>query len=62
MYPVIVEPTLRLRMQNYLWAIGYGVFVLAAGLAVVADGGEKHRRPPCQRHRQHRVTRPSRND
>ena len=41
MYPVIVEPTLRLRMQNNLWAIGYGVFVLAAGLAVVAGWRRK---------------------
>jgi len=41
MYPVLVEPTLRLRMQNYLWAIGYGAFVLAAGLAVVAGWRRK---------------------
>ena len=36
MYPVLVEPMLRLRMQNHLWAIGYGGFVLLACLAVAA--------------------------
>ena len=41
MYPVIVEPALRLRMQNSLWAIGYGVFVLAAGVSVVAGWRRK---------------------
>jgi len=35
-YPVVVEPALRLRVQNNLWAITYGVFVLAAALAIVA--------------------------
>jgi spermidine synthase len=43
MYPVIVEPALRLRMQNSLWAIGYGVFVLAAGVSVVAGWRRKVR-------------------
>jgi spermidine synthase len=36
MYPVLVEPMLRLRMQNQLWAIGYGGFVVLACLAVAA--------------------------
>ena len=43
LYPVIIEPTLRLRIQNHFWAIGYGVFVLAACLAVVA--GWRRRTP-----------------
>lgn len=43
MYPVIIEPALRLRMQNQLWAIGYGVFVLAACLAVAAGWRRKAR-------------------
>jgi hypothetical protein len=36
LYPVVIEPALRLRTQNHLWAIGYGVFVIAACLAVAA--------------------------
>ena len=36
MYPVLVEPMLRLWTQNQLWTIGYAVFVIAAGLAVAA--------------------------
>jgi len=35
-YPLVIEPTLRLRLQNQLWAIGYGEFVLAACIAVAA--------------------------
>ena len=45
MYPVLIEPTLRLRIQNHLWAIGYGVFVLAACLAVAAGWRRQARRP-----------------
>jgi spermidine synthase len=41
MYPVLIEPALRLRMQNQLWLIGYGVFVLAACLAVGAGWRRK---------------------
>ena len=44
MYPVLIEPSLRLRMQNTVWAIGYGVFVLAACLAVAAGWKRKARR------------------
>ena len=36
MYPVLIEPALRLRTQNQLWAIAYGAFVLAACLAIGA--------------------------
>ena len=36
MYPLVIEPMLPLQIQNRLWAIGYGVFVLAACLAVAA--------------------------
>ena len=36
MYPLVIEPMLPLRIQNHLWAIGYGVFVLAACLSVAA--------------------------
>jgi len=43
MYPVIIEPTLRLRLQNSLWAIGYGVFVLAACVSVAAGRRRKAR-------------------
>jgi hypothetical protein len=43
MYPVIIEPTLRLRLQNSLWAIGYGVFVLAACVSVAAGWRRKAR-------------------
>lgn len=43
MYPVIIEPALRLRIQNQLWAIGYGVFVLAACLSVAAGWRRKAR-------------------
>jgi spermidine synthase len=43
MYPVIIEPALRLRTQNQVWAIGYGVFVLAACLALAA--GWRRRAP-----------------
>ena len=35
-YPALIEPALRLRMQNHVWAIGYGVFVAAACLSVAA--------------------------
>ena len=41
MYPLLIEPMLPLRVQNHVWAIGYGVFVLAACLAVAA--GWRHR-------------------
>jgi hypothetical protein len=41
MYPVAVEPMLRLRTQNLFWAVAYGAFVVAAGLAVAA--GRKRR-------------------
>jgi hypothetical protein len=43
MYPVIIEPMLPLRIQNHLWAIGYGVFVLAACLSVAAGWRYKSR-------------------
>ena len=46
MYPVLIEPTLRLRMQNQLWTIGYGVFVLAACLSVAAGWRRKARGGP----------------
>jgi hypothetical protein len=36
-YPVIIEPTLRLRVQNHVWEIVYAVFVLAACCAVAAS-------------------------
>ena len=36
MYPVAIEPMLRLRTQNQLWTIGYGGFVVAACVAVAA--------------------------
>ena len=41
----IIEPMLRLRTQNQLWAIGYGVFVVAACLASPPAGGERHETP-----------------
>jgi hypothetical protein len=41
MYPVLIEPTLRLQAQNHVWAIVYGVFALAACLAVVAGWRRK---------------------
>ncbi len=41
MYPVLIEPALRLRTQNRFWAVGYGVFVLAACLAVAAGWRRK---------------------
>jgi hypothetical protein len=43
MYPLVVEPTLRLRIQNQLWAIAFGVFALAACLSVVAAWRRKAR-------------------
>ena len=43
MYPVVIEPALRLRMQNHLWAIGYGAFVVAACVAVAAGWRRKAR-------------------
>jgi hypothetical protein len=43
MYPVLVEPMLRLRTQTQLWTIGYGGFVVAACLAVAA--GWRRRAP-----------------
>ena len=45
-YPAIIEPTLRLRMQSHLWAIGYGVFVVAACLALAAGWRRKARNAP----------------
>src|SRR5262245_16204012 len=36
LYPVAVEPLLRLSTQNRWWAAGYGVFVVLACLAVAA--------------------------
>jgi len=46
MYPVLIEPMLRLRIQSRLWAIGYGVFVLAACLSVAAGWRRKARKAP----------------
>ena len=46
MYPLVVEPTLRLRIQNQLWAIGFGVFALAACLSVMAGWRRKAREAP----------------
>src|SRR5262245_11754328 len=43
MYPIVVEPMLRLQTQNRIWTIGYAGFVVAAGLAVAA--GWRHRAP-----------------
>jgi hypothetical protein len=43
LYPLVVEPTLRLRIQNQVWAIGFGVFALAACLSVVAGWRRKAR-------------------
>ncbi len=43
MYPALIEPALRLRTQNRFWAVGYGVFVLAACLAVAAGWKRKAR-------------------
>ena len=43
MYPILIEPTLRLRTQNSLWTIGYGVFVLAACVSVAAGGRRRAR-------------------
>ena len=43
MYPVLIEPMLPLQIQNHLWAIGYGVFVLAACLSVAAGWRYKAR-------------------
>ena len=66
MYPVLIEPALRLRTQNQLWAIGYGVFVLAACLAVAAGWRRKARRPTAaqaaarrRRIGRHAATRPA---
>jgi len=42
-YPLVIEPALRLRMQNHLWAIGYGAFVVAACVAVAAGWRRKAR-------------------
>ena len=33
-YPLVIEPMLPLRMQNQIWAVVYGAFVLAACLSV----------------------------
>ena len=46
LYPVLVEPMLRLRMQTQFWTIGYAGFVVAAGLAVAAGW---RRRTPATR-------------
>ena len=43
-YPAIVEPTLRLRTQNVAWAIAYGVFAVAACVAMLA-GWQRRRKP-----------------
>ncbi len=40
-YPVIIEPTLRLQVQNHVWEIVYAVFVLAACCAVAAGWRRK---------------------
>jgi spermidine synthase len=46
MYPVVIEPALRLRIQSHFWAIGYGVFVVAACLAVAAGWRRRARGTP----------------
>src|SRR5262245_56696594 len=46
MYPILIEPMLRLRMQSQVWTIGYAGFVVAAGLAVAA--GWRRRSPGHQ--------------
>jgi spermidine synthase len=43
MYPVVIEPLLPLRMQNHLWEIGYGVFVVAACLSMAVGWRHKAR-------------------
>jgi spermidine synthase len=45
-YPLVVEPMLRLRIQNQLWAIGFGGFALAACLSVVAGWRRKAQEAP----------------
>ena len=44
MYPLVIEPMLRLRTQNQLWAIGYGGFVVGRPASPSA-GGEEAREP-----------------
>jgi hypothetical protein len=44
-YPTLIEPALRLRSQNGYWAIGYGAFVAAACLSIVAAWRRQVRTP-----------------
>lgn len=37
-YPFLVEPLLRLRVQSWLWGLGFAVFVLACGACAVRAG------------------------
>lgn len=50
-YPLAVEPLLGLQMQRGLWAWGYGLFVLAAGLCAVRawGAGAEEVAPPRER-------------
>jgi SAM-dependent methyltransferase len=37
-YPFLVEPLLRLRVQSWLWGLGFAVFALACGACAVRAG------------------------
>ena len=45
-YPILIEPTLSLRWQGWIWALGFMLFGLLAGWIALQSGHTTHLAQP----------------